>query len=85
MTVKELIEHLQQFPQDKKVILRHDDHTDWTYTVELTNNLVDEDKWWDKTLTDDDYESMEDRIEDGTYEEDSEYEDVVMIYCKFWD
>ncbi len=38
MTVQQLIEHLQTLPQDKKVVLRHDDHTDWTYTVELTND-----------------------------------------------
>jgi hypothetical protein len=84
MTVKELIEELQKLPQDKTVIIKHDDHTDWTYTAELTSDLIGEDKWYDKTLTDEDYESIEDRVEDGTYEEDSEYPDVVVIYATFW-
>jgi len=84
MTVKELIEELQKLPQDKTVIIKHDDHTDWTYTTELTTDLIGEDKWYDKTLTDDDYESMNDRIENDTYEEDSEYPDVVVIYALFW-
>ena len=84
MTVHELIKHLQVLPQNKKVVLRHDDHTDWTYTVELTSDLVSESKWY-KELEDEDYELMDERIENDTYEEDSEYPDVVIINCKFWD
>jgi hypothetical protein len=84
MTVKELIEELQKLPQDKTVIIQHNDHTDWTYTVELTSDLIGEDKWWDKTLTNEDYESMNERIDNDTYEKDSEYTDVVIIYAMFW-
>jgi hypothetical protein len=48
MKVKELIELLQNFDQDKTVILRHDDHTDWTYTTELDSTSIDEDDWYDE-------------------------------------
>jgi hypothetical protein len=47
MTVKQLIEHLQQLPQDKKVILSHDDHTDWNYATELLPELIVEDYYYD--------------------------------------
>ena len=46
MTVKELIEELSKLPQDKKVVLEHIDHTDWTYHVELTSDLITEEKWY---------------------------------------
>ena len=82
MTVKELIEQLQQLPQDKQVILSHTDPTDWTYEEELTSDLINETKWY-KELEDDDFIQMEERIENGTYEEDSEYPDVVKINCIF--
>lgn len=68
MTVKELISELEKLPQDKKVILRHDDHTDWMYTTELTSELIYEDEWFDE---------LKDEDED-------EGEDVVMINCLFW-
>ena len=48
MTVKELIDQLSQLPQDKQVILRHNDHTDWLYTTPLTPELIEEDKWSDE-------------------------------------
>jgi len=83
MTVKELIEQLGKLPQDKQVILQHTDHTDWTYTTELTSDSIHEDKWY-KELDDEDYEQMDERIDNGTYEEDSEYPDVVKIFCSFW-
>jgi hypothetical protein len=47
MTVKELIEKLQQFPQDKKVMLSHDDHTDFNYFTELLPELIVEDYSYD--------------------------------------
>jgi len=84
MTVKELIEELQQLPQDKQVVLYHRDHTDWSYTTKLTSDMIDEEKWYDVELTKEDYESMDERIDNDTYEEDSEYPDVVMINCIFW-
>lgn len=83
MTVKQLIEELQKLPQDKEVIIQHTDHTDWTYTTELTSDMIDEDKWY-KELEDEDYKAIDERIENGTYEEDSEYPDVVKIYASFW-
>ena len=83
MTVKELIEQLSKLPQDKKVILSHTDHTDWDYSVELTSDLVSESKWY-KELEDEDFELMDERIDNDTYVEDSEYPDVVFIDCKFW-
>ena len=83
MTVKELIEQLSKLPQDKQVILRHDDHTDFEYTVELTSDLVGESKWY-KELEDEDFDLMDERIDNETYIEDSEYPDVVVINCKFW-
>ena len=83
MTVKELIEQLQTFPQDKQIILSHTDHTDWDYNVELTSDLIIEDKWY-KDLDDEDYDLMDERIDNETYIEDSEYPDVVIINCKFW-
>jgi hypothetical protein len=84
MTVKELIEQLSSLPQDKQIILSHNDHTDWTYTVELTSDLVSEGKWY-KELEDEDFEEMDQMIDDGVYKEDDEYPDVVIIDCKFWD
>jgi hypothetical protein len=83
MTVKELIEELQKLPQDKKVVLYHRDHTNWSYTEELTSGRIDEEKWYDVELTRKDYELMDERVDNGTYEEDSEYPDVVMIDCNF--
>ena len=83
MTVKELIEQLSKLPQDKQVILSHTDHTDWDYSVELTSDLVGESKWY-KELEDEDFELMDERIDNDTYVEDSEYPDVVFIDCKFW-
>ena len=83
MTVKELIEQLSKLPQDKKVILSHTDHTDWDYSVELTSDLVGESKWY-KELEDEDFDLMDERIDNETYIEDSEYPDVVVINCKFW-
>jgi hypothetical protein len=35
MTVKELIEHLNQFDSEAKVIFTHLDHTDWLYKVDM--------------------------------------------------
>ena len=83
MTVKELIEQLSKLPQDKQVILSHTDHTDWDYSVELTSDLVGESKWY-KELEDEDFDLMDERIDNETYIEDSEYPDVVFIDCKFW-
>ena len=83
MTVKELIEQLSKLPQDKQVILSHTDHTDWDYSVELTSDLVGESKWY-KELEDEDFDLMDERIDNETYIEDSEYPDVVVINCKFW-
>ena len=83
MTVKELIEQLSKLPQDKQVILSHTDHTDWDYSVELTSDLVSESKWY-KELEDEDFDLMDERIDNETYIEDSEYPDVVVIDCKFW-
>ena len=83
MTVKELIEQLSKLPQDKQVILSHTDHTDWDYSVELTSDLVGESKWY-KELEDEDFDLMDERIDNDTYVEDSEYPDVVFIDCKFW-
>lgn len=48
MTVKQLIDVLQQLPQDKTVILRHDDHTDWTYTTVLDETEIDEDEYYNE-------------------------------------
>ena len=73
MTVHELIKHLQVLPQNKKVVLSHTDHTDWTYKVELTSDLIDEDEFWDE-------ENSNDELD---YED--EVEQVVIINCKFWD
>ena len=83
MTVKELIDELSKLPQDKQVVIQHTDHTDWTYTVELTTDLIGEDKWY-KELDDSELKAMDDRIDSGTYEEDDEYPDVVIIYASFW-
>lgn len=83
MTVKELIEQLQTLPQDKQIVLSHTDHTDWTYTTELIPDLIGEDKWY-KELDEEDYDLMDERIDNETYIEDSEYPDVVVIDCKFW-
>lgn len=47
--------------------------TDWTYKVELTPDLIDEDEFWDEDNSNDEL----------TYEE--EVEQVVIINCKFWD
>lgn len=48
MTVKQLIEQLSKFPQDKQIILSHTDHTDWDYSVELTSDLVSENEWYNE-------------------------------------
>ena len=48
MTVKELIEQLSKLPQDKQVFLRHEDHTDWTYTTVLETTEIDEDDIYDE-------------------------------------
>ena len=44
MTVKELINHLQQFNQDLPVVIEHIDHTEWNYTWDLESRSVYEDK-----------------------------------------
>jgi hypothetical protein len=73
MTVQELINQLQTLPQDKKVVLSHTDHTDWTYKVELTPDLISEDEFWDE-------ENSNDELD---YED--EVQQVVIINCKLWD
>ena len=40
MTVKELINHLQQFDSESKVMFSHVDHTDWNYKIEMTEHDV---------------------------------------------
>ena len=72
MTVKELIEQLSSLPQDKKVVLQHSDHTDFTYTTELSSGSIVEDEWWNE----------DEDNEDKDYEDS--LEDVVIIYCMFW-
>jgi hypothetical protein len=73
MTVKQLIEHLQTLPQDKKVMISHTDHSDWTYYSDLGTELIDEDgEYWDE-------ENSSDELD---YED--EVEKVVMINCRFW-
>lgn len=73
MTVKELIEELQKLPQDKQVVLTHNDHTDYRYYVDLVSSDIDEDEFYDE------YYEGEDADEDGGKERD-----VVMINCAFW-
>jgi hypothetical protein len=73
MTVKELIEELQQLPQDKQVVLRHRDHTDYTYYVDLVATDIDEEEFYDE------YYEGKDKDEYGGKERD-----VVMIRCEFW-
>jgi|LakMenEpi03Aug12_release.lakeMendotaPanAssembly.Ray.scaffolds.fasta_scaffold2619248_1 hypothetical protein len=58
MTVKQLIEHLQTLPQDKKVMLSHDDHTDFNYCTELLPELIVEDYSYD----DEDEDSEEEEV-----------------------
>ena len=72
MTVHELIEVLKLYPSDKKVMLRHTDHTDWTYKVDLVETDIDEDEYWDEDNSNNEL----------SYEE--EVERVVMIDCMFW-
>jgi len=72
MTVHELIKHLQVLPQNKKVVLQHTDHTDYTYTVELDSDSIVEEEWWNEE-TDSEDKEFEDLLED-----------VVVINCLFW-
>jgi len=50
MTVTELIQHLQQFDGDTRVMMEYTDHTDWTSKwdidesdIELGDNMCDDD------------------------------------------
>jgi hypothetical protein len=40
MTVKQLKEHLNKFPEDLKVMVSHSDHTDYLYKVDLRKKDV---------------------------------------------
>jgi hypothetical protein len=74
MTVQQLIEHLQTLPQDKKVMISHTDHTDWTYYHDLGIELIDKDgEYWDEETS------------TGELDYEDEVEHVVMINCRFWD
>jgi len=59
MTVKELINHLQQFDSESKVMFSHVDHTDWNYKIEMTEHDV----YTDDMLSDD-YDDDEDYFDD---------------------
>jgi hypothetical protein len=56
MTVKELINHLQQFESEAEVMFSHTDHTDFLYKV----NFYEEDVTLGDVLSDEDYDGESD-------------------------
>jgi hypothetical protein len=60
MTVKELINHLQQFEQEAEVMFSHTDHTDFLYKV----NFYEEDVVLGDVLSDDPYEGESELFDD---------------------
>jgi len=78
ITVKELIEFLQTQPQDKQVVLSHDDHTDWNYSTFLDPKNIEV----REVYSDDESFAVEDEIdEDGNRKEEPTY---LVINCVFW-
>lgn len=69
-TVKDLIEHLQQFNPELPVVLTHTDHTDWTYNWDLSLGCVNEEK--DICLDEDPDNEVDD------------YPECVTISCTPW-
>jgi hypothetical protein len=65
MTVKELINHLQQFESEAEVMFSHTDHTDFLYKI----NFYEEDV------------TLGDVISDEEYDGDSDFFDNEDNYC----
>jgi len=74
MTVQELINHLQQFNSETKVVFSHTDHTDWTYKIEMCE---------DDIFLGDMREA--DNYEDDFDEEDFDEEEEVVEFTLFLD
>ena len=47
MKVKELIEALQKFDLEKEIVVRYDDHTDWTYHMNVLEKNIELTEVWD--------------------------------------
>lgn len=60
MTVKELINHLQQFNQEAEVMFSHTDHTDYLYKI----NFYEEDVVLGDVLSDEPYEGESELFDD---------------------
>jgi hypothetical protein len=68
MTVKQLKEHLNKFPEDLKVMISHYDHTDFLYKV----NLRKKDVKLDDPLSDDSWGEV-DGVKDKWFDEEYNY------------
>jgi hypothetical protein len=60
MTVKELINHLQQFESEAEVMFSHTDHTDFLYKI----NFYEEDVVLGDVISDDPYDGDSDFFDD---------------------
>jgi hypothetical protein len=60
MTVKELINHLQQFEQETEVMFSYLDHTDFLYKV----NFYEEDVVLGDVISDEDYDGESELFDD---------------------
>jgi hypothetical protein len=60
MTVKELINHLQQFEQETEVMFSYLDHTDFLYKI----NFYEEDVTLGDVLSDEDYDGESELFDD---------------------
>jgi hypothetical protein len=69
MTVQELINHLQQFNSETKVVFYHTDHTDWTYKIEMYEDGI----------------FLGDMREADNYEDDFDEEEEVVEFTLFLD
>ena len=77
MTVQELINKLQEFESETKVIFSHTDHTDFNYRIEMSED--------DISLDDDiDYEE-DDYDEDEDDDEEEEEGPQVVVFTLFLD
>jgi hypothetical protein len=78
MTVQELINKLQEFEPETKVIFSHTDHTDFNYRIEMSEG--------DISLDDDiDYEEDDYYDEDDEDDEDDEEGPQVVVFTLFLD
>jgi hypothetical protein len=60
MKVKELIEALQKFDLEKEIVVRYDDHTDWTYHMNVLEENIELTEVWDESY--DEFENGEKKV-----------------------